>query len=106
MRIIKLSENYPYYLAVHREGRLKGQYPLQIKFVPTMKKMWDQGKLGNGVKLNEFRSVTPRELEVELRSQGINPVFDDVDIYLVRGPNVPRERVQMGRFLNESRQIE
>jgi len=62
-----------------------------------MKKMWDQGKLGNGVRLNEFRAATPR---------GITPVFDDVDIYLVRGQSMPRERVQMGRFLNESRQSE
>ena len=103
MRIIKVAESYPYYLAVQREGRMKGQYPMQIRFVPTMKKMWDQGKLGNGIRLNEFRSETPNGLLEEMQSRRINPVFDDVSIYVVRGPNMSREGIPIGRFMDLAR---
>ena len=84
---------YPYYVAQTREGRFKGQYPSEIQFVPDMKRMWDQGKLGNGTTMREFRSSDFRDLLGQLRSAGFNPRYD-AEIYIIRRDGAPRERVR------------
>ena len=91
---------YPYYLAVHREGRLKGQYPTEIAYVPSLKKQWDKGGFGTGKKTKEFKSEDVKDLLEQLKMRRINPSFDDVDFYTVRSPNSPREKIQYPRLLD------
>lgn len=101
----RLSQRkYPYYLAVLREGRFKGQYPLEIKFVPDLKKQWDRGGLGSGVKLREFEAGTPKELVDKLKMERINPAFDDVDFYVIRSPGSPRMGIRFDELLRMSRE--
>jgi len=94
---------YPYYLAVYREGRFKGQYPQGIEFVPDLKRQWDRGGLGSGVKLREFEESTPKELLNKLRMERINPPFDSVDFYMVRSQNSPRMGMRYDEILRLSR---
>jgi len=91
---------YPYYLAIHSEGRLKGQYPNEIGFVPNLRKQWDKGGFGTGKKTTEFKSENVDDLLMQLQQRHINPRFD-VDFYVVRRPNSHRERMQYPVLLRE-----
>jgi len=97
---------YPYYIAIYYVGRFEGQYPPEIAAVPSMKKLWDKGKLGMGKKGKELRSESARDLQNQLRQRGINPNYDDVDLYVVFRPNSPRRKIrpmQLDRYAREER---
>ena len=81
---------YPYYLAIHREGRLKGQAPESIKMIPNLKREWDRGGFGTGHRTREFKGTSIQEVFDKLQAEGINPRYDEVDFYEVRAPNSPR----------------
>jgi len=94
------APGYPYYLAEVREGRFKGMYPPEIAVVPSLKRQWDRGGFGMGTRSTEIEDASARSLMDKLRRMGKDPRFDDVEIYIVRAPNSPRERVQFARFFD------
>lgn len=94
---------YPYYLAISREGRLKGQAPMNIKFVPSLVREWDRGGFGTGTKATEFKGYSAQEVLNQLKMRHINPAFDAVDFYIVRRPNSSRERLQYAMILDMAR---
>jgi len=96
---------YPYYLAIYREGRLKGQYPPGIRFVPQLERQWDKGGFGTGKKSTEFKATDIKELLNQLKMKRINPSFDDVTFYVVRRPQSPREGIQYPHLLDMMRKI-
>jgi len=106
MRMVVVSQavEYPYYIAERREGRLKGMAPPNIRAIPSLRRKWDGGGFGTGVRTTEERAPNPRDLLDRLRSRNVNPQFDDVEFYVVRAPNSPRERIQYGRLLAEIHQ--
>jgi hypothetical protein len=97
------APGYPYYLAVHREGRFKGQYPAEIRFVPDMQRRWDRGQLGNGVKITELHDTDIQGLLDQLRANRIDPLHDSVDFYLVGDRGSQREKIHYSRLLDMQR---
>jgi hypothetical protein len=97
MRIVCIATNhrkYPRYVAEMREGRFKGgPYPQGIQHVPSLKRQWDRGGLGAGTKLTEFEAEELGDLLGQLYAKGINPRFDDVEIFQIRSMGSPRVRV-------------
>lgn len=99
MRIIKISQRkYPRYVSEMREGRLKGQSPMEIRMVPNLRKEWDSGGFGTGSRLIEFEADSPAGLIHKLMDEGISPQYDDVEFYEIRGPNSPRVRIPRQRL--------
>lgn len=94
------APGYPYYIAIHREGRLKGQAPESIRMVPNLKREWDRGGFGTGHKMQEFKGKSIREVFNKLRDHGINPSYDEVDFYEVRAPNSPRRGLNRQRVFS------
>jgi len=94
---------YPYYVAVYSEGRLKGQAPMEIRFVPNLRKKWDAGGFGTGKRTKEFKSTDIKGLLNQLNMARIHPVHDDVDFYIVRLPNGPREKIPYSRLQDITR---
>lgn len=97
------QSNYPYYIAVYYEGRLKGQYPPSIGMIPDMKRKWDRGDFGTGKTMVELKDTTIQDLIGQLRAKGKDPRFDDVDFYIVRKPNSPREGIHYSRLIDMMR---
>jgi len=90
---------YPYYIAQYREGRFKGMYPNGIMGIPNMERKWDRGGFGSGRRMEEIKSEDPKEIFDILRRKSIDPRFDDVEYYIVEGPNRPRRRMQLREFI-------
>jgi hypothetical protein len=82
--------SYPYYIAIHSTGRLKGQAPLQISMVPELRRQWDSGGFGTGKKMQEFKDASMADLFGQLHEAGLDPRHDDIEFYEVRAPNSPR----------------
>ena len=96
MRIMRLSQSarrYPRYVAERREGRLKGQYPEQIKYLSGLRRQWDRGGFGTGSRLVEIEAESPSGLLEELRNRGHSPAHDDFEFYEICGPGMPRVRI-------------
>jgi len=98
------QQEYPYYVAVYREGRLMGQAPMEISMVPSLKRKWDSGGFGTGTKSEEFRSSSIRDLLTQVRNRRIRPPYDNVEFYIVREPNSYREEIQYQRLLSMMRE--
>lgn len=101
--VAAVPAGYPYFLAVVREGRFKGQAPMEMRFVPGLRRQWDRGGFGTGTRATELKSESVRDLLGQLRAKGIEPAHDDVEFYVVRAPNAPREGVQYARLLSMAR---
>jgi len=86
------SMQYPYYTAEAREGRFKGLYQPNIAMIPSLRRQWDEGRMGTGTRLHEFRSGDFGDLVRQLRQAG----FDtrDAEFFAVRAPNSPKEKVR------------
>jgi len=97
------QSNYPYYIAIYYESRLKGQYPPEISMIPDMKRQWDKGNLGSGKTMVELKDTTVQDLISQLRAKGKDPRFDDIDFYIVKRPNAPRETIRYSRLLDMMR---
>jgi hypothetical protein len=98
-----LELKYPYYIAQHREGRMKGQYPPDIAYMPQYKRMWDQGKMGNGTTMKEYKADTIEALLADLQRKNVKPQFDNVDFFIVEDPNRPRQRIAFSRLIEMQR---
>lgn len=96
----KQGGKYPYYLAIHEEGRLKGQAPMEISLIPSLRQQWDRGGFGTGKKLREFRDTSPKDLVLQMQQAGINPRYDEVAFYEVKAPNSPRTGIPRQRFFS------
>jgi hypothetical protein len=85
---------YPYYIAITYTGRLAGQAPAEIAYVPSLRNQWDSGGFGTGKKVDrELTSPNLQELLDQLMQQGVNWRYDDVDLYVVSAPNRPRQKL-------------
>jgi len=92
--------NYPYYIAIHREGRLKGQYPSpEIQHIPSLRKKWDRGGFGSGTSMKEFKSDDIQDLLNQLRTQRLNPIHDEIEFYIIQKPNSARQGIQYQRLM-------
>lgn len=102
MRIVCIAmepRKYPRYVAEMREGRFKGgPYPQGVQYVPALKRQWDRGGFGTGTRLTEVESDDLGDLIGQLRAKGINPQFDDVEVYEIRSMGSPRVRVPNHRL--------
>jgi len=94
---------YPYYLAIYREGRFKGQYPQGILGVPQLQRQWDKGQFGAGKTMNEIKSEDVSDILNQLRRKGIDPRYDDVEYYVVPRPNSPRRKMHLREVLELGR---
>lgn len=106
MRIVCISQTgrrYPRYIAERREGRLKGQYPEQIKYLPSLRRQWDRGGFGTGSRLIEVESDSPAGLLDELRRRGHSPAHDDLEFFEILGPGSPRARIPTQRLFDMAR---
>jgi hypothetical protein len=75
------------------EGRLKGMYPEEIRFIPHLKRKWDNGGMGTGRKQivhEEFD--TAKEVLDFLRSRRVRPLDDNVEVYKIMVPGSHRIR--------------
>jgi hypothetical protein len=101
MRIISIAQatrNYPRFVAEKREGRFKGQYPSpEIRHVPSLRRQWDRGGFGTGIRLIEIEAETAGELIQKIRTQGLNP-HDDFEFFMIRSPRSPRELIPTQRL--------
>jgi hypothetical protein len=94
------TTTYPYYVAEWREGRNKGgPYPEGIQYIPHLKRQWDNGGFGTGSKLFSLKDANPQELLSQIRSKGKHPGHDDIEFYVVRLPNRPKERINISQFM-------
>lgn len=103
MRIIAQSNRYPKYIAEKREGRLKGQYPESISYLPHLKRQWDRGGFGTGTRLIEIEANSPSELIDKIRSQGYSPQHDDFEFFEIKMPMSPRIKIPIQKFFSMAR---
>jgi hypothetical protein len=99
----KRIPGYPYYLAVYRENRFKGQYPQGILGVPSLQNKWDRGDFGVGRTTKEIKSENMSDVLNQLRREGLDPRYNNVDFYVVPRPNSPRRKMQLREVLELSR---
>lgn len=96
---LKLSQSsYPYFIAIIKEGRLKGQYPPQIQFIPELKRKWDKGQLGSGTRLKEIKNTDARTLLRQVYDSGED--VRTVDYYIIEAPNSPRKKITYHQLIN------
>lgn len=82
---------YPYYIAVCREGRFKGQYPEGIQYIPQLKRQWDRGGLGSGSRMIEIKDASPSRILLQVRQKGFDP--KEAEYYVVDSPQSHRRKL-------------
>ena len=97
-------QKYPYYIAEWQIGRISGDaIPLECRFVPSIKRMFEDGRIGGRRTIN-LENTSLDALASEVRRQGKS--INEVDFYVVRQMDRPRERLpywNIERILREER---
>jgi len=81
---------YPHYIIQWREGRLS--CPAHLKACGAIRKQFERGTIG-GSKLHERRFQERRETVLEVRR--LEHDRRDPEVFLVKAPNSPRQRVRL-----------